>query len=92
MVIDDNKYLPMTMLLRLAIERKETFIDENISIMVEDAQFLIQKKVTIREVHESIYRYAVAIERRKPELVVGMEPKALGEKEYRALLDFFESL
>lgn len=92
MLLDQDPYLPIAMLLHLAIEKKEAFIDDNIRTMVQDAQLLVERKITIHQVHRSVYTYAVAIERRQPELVREMNPEDLKEPQFRALLDFFENL
>lgn len=87
-----NPYLPVMMMLRLAIEQGEHYHNEHISMIVQDAQQLYMKKTTIHQINRSVYSYTVAIERYNPTLVSKMNPKHLIKEDYVSLLEFFESL
>ena len=87
-----NQYLPVMMMLRLAIQQGEAYHNEHISMIVHDAQQLYLKKTTIHQINRSVYSYTVAIERYNPTLVSRMNPSHLMREDYISLLKFFETL
>lgn len=89
---EKNPYLPVMMMLRLAIERGDNYHNEHIRIIVQDAQQLYMKRMTIHQINRSVYSYTVAIERNNPTLVSSMNPSHLLREDYIKLLDFFETL
>ena len=87
-----NQYLPVMMMLRLAIQQGEAYHNEHISMIVHDAQQLYLKNTTIHQINRSVYSYTVAIERYNPTLVSRMNPSHLMREDYISLLKFFETL
>ena len=86
-----NPYLPVMMMLRLAIEQGDNYHNEHIRIIVQDAQKLYMKQTTIHHINRTVYSYTVAIERYNPTLVSRMNPSHL-LRDYIKLLEFFETL
>ena len=92
MIHIDDPYMPIAMSLRVALEKRDFSYNKNVRIIVREAKMLESNSITYRALTRSVYTYTTAIYRHNPMLVQHMKEDALGEREYRQLLEFFESL
>lgn len=87
-----NKYEPIRMMLRMAVERESIRRNEYITTMVRDAIVVQKSPEQIRSISRVTYSYSVALGRSSEHVIKGMTPESLSKEDIQKLLAFFESL
>lgn len=87
-----NKYEPIRMMLRMAVERESIRQNEYITTMVRDAIVVRKSPDQIRSISRVTYSYSVVLGRSSEHVIEGMTPGRLSKEDIQKLLAFFDSL
>ena len=87
-----NEYTPIRSLLHYAVTEYNTYQDQYIKVMVEDAIMLSQDAEYRFRANRRMFRYSSYLSLHKREVVTSMNPQHLGIDEYRVLFEIFKNL
>lgn len=83
---------PIIGFLNVAVHDYATYRDKYVKVIVRDALILREHPERRFEVTTEVFRYSSLLSEEKQHILNRLNPDNLGLKDYRTLLDFFESL
>lgn len=92
-MVSRSEYSPVIEVLELAVASFETYNDKYISIIVRDAQLLVEDVNNKRFVDRRVYAYSATLSKmRDKKRLCTYDPRALTKNDLKELLSFFCSL